>query len=89
MCGAMTAAGADPEAGMTYTKIIGEKEKAVESLQFDFPGVYRPAIILAKNAHRSKTVKVCPGLTRMDHRFNEGPIPESRIVITRRERIKG
>ena len=28
VCGVMTAAGADPEAGMKYAKIIGEKEKA-------------------------------------------------------------
>ena len=38
--------GADPEAGMKYAKIIGEKEKAVESVKFDFLGVYRPAVIL-------------------------------------------
>jgi hypothetical protein len=43
----MTAAGADPEAGMKYAKIIGEKEKAVESFKFDFLGIYRPAVILA------------------------------------------
>ena len=38
VCGVMTAAGADPEAGMKYAKIIGEKEKAVESVKFDFLG---------------------------------------------------
>ena len=42
----MTAAGADPESGMKYAKIIGEKEKAVESVKFDFVGIYRPAVIL-------------------------------------------
>ena len=42
----MTAAGADPESGMKYAKIIGEKEKAVESVKFDFLGIYRPAVIL-------------------------------------------
>src|ERR1700749_2778710 len=46
VCGLMTAAGADPESGMKYTKIIGEKQKAVESLGFEFLGVYRPAVIL-------------------------------------------
>ena len=30
VCGVMIAAGADPESGMKYAKIIGEKEKAVE-----------------------------------------------------------
>jgi uncharacterized protein YbjT (DUF2867 family) len=46
VCGVMTAAGADPEAGMRYAKIIGEKEKAIESAKFDFLGIYRPAVIL-------------------------------------------
>jgi hypothetical protein len=48
----MTATGADPEAGMKYAKIIGEKEKAVESVKsvkFDFLGLYRPAVILGNS----------------------------------------
>src|ERR1700753_4080508 len=45
----MTAAGADPEAWMKYAKIIGEKEKAVESVGFDFLGLYRPAVILGNS----------------------------------------
>jgi len=45
----MTAVGADPESGMKYAKIIGEKEKAVESVKFDFLGVYRPAVILGNS----------------------------------------
>jgi len=49
VCGVMTAAGADPEARMKYAKIIGEKEKAVESVRFDFFGVYRPAVILGNS----------------------------------------
>ena len=49
VCGLMTAVGADPEAGMKYAKIIGEKEKAVESVKFDFLGVYRPAVILGNS----------------------------------------
>ncbi len=36
-------------AGMKYAKIIGEKEKAVESVKFDFLGVYRPAVILGNS----------------------------------------
>lgn len=47
--GVMTAVGADPNSGMKYTKIIGEKEKAVESVQFDFLGIYRPAVILGNS----------------------------------------
>ena len=49
VCGVMTATGADPGSGMKYTKIIGEKEKAVESVKFDFLGVYRPAVILGNS----------------------------------------
>lgn len=46
VCGVMTATGADPRSRMKYAKIIGEKEKAVESVGFDFLGLYRPAMIL-------------------------------------------
>jgi hypothetical protein len=49
VCGVMTAAGANPEAGVTYAKIIGEKEKDVESVRFDFLGLYRPAVILGNS----------------------------------------
>ena len=49
VCGVMTAVGADSAAGMKYAKIIGEKEKAVESIKFEFLGVYRPAVILGNS----------------------------------------
>ena len=49
VCGLMTAAGADPQSRMKYARIIGEKEKAVESLGFDFLGLYRPAVILGNS----------------------------------------
>ena len=49
VCGVMTAVGADPGSGVKYVKIIGEKEKAVESVQFDFLGIYRPAVILGNS----------------------------------------
>ncbi len=49
VCGVMTAAGADPGAGVKYAKIIGEKEMAVESVKFDFLGLYRPAVILGNS----------------------------------------
>ena len=49
VCGVMTAVGADPAARMKYAKIIGEKEKAVEFVKFDFLGVYRPAVILGNS----------------------------------------
>jgi uncharacterized protein YbjT (DUF2867 family) len=49
VCGLMTAAGADPDGGMQYTRIIGEKQKAVESVNFDFLAVFRPAVILGNS----------------------------------------
>jgi len=49
VCGVMTAVGADPESRLRYAKIIGEKEKAIESLRFDFLGLYRPATILGNS----------------------------------------
>ena len=49
VCGVMTAAGANPKSGMKYARIIGEKEEAVESVGFDFLGVYRPAVILGNS----------------------------------------
>ena len=49
VCAVMTAVGADPAAGMKYAKIIGEKENAVESVNFDFLGGYRPAVILGNS----------------------------------------
>ncbi len=49
VCGIMTATGADPGPRMKYAKIIGEKEKAVESVKFDFLGIYRPGVILGNS----------------------------------------
>lgn len=49
VCGVMTAAGADPNSRMKYVRIIGEKEQAVESLGFDFLGLYRPGVILGNS----------------------------------------
>lgn len=46
VCGVMTAAGANPEARTRYARIIGEKEKAAESVGFEFLGLYRPGVIL-------------------------------------------
>ncbi|MFN7983385.1 MAG: NAD(P)H-binding protein [Vicinamibacterales bacterium] len=49
VCGVMTAMGADPKSSMRYARIIGEKEQAVESLGFEFLGLYRPAVILGNS----------------------------------------
>lgn len=42
----MTAVGASPKSRLSYVRVIGEKEQAVESVKFDFLGIYRPAVIL-------------------------------------------
>jgi uncharacterized protein YbjT (DUF2867 family) len=60
VCGVMTAVGADPEAGMKYAKIIGEKERAVETVRFDFLGVFRPAVILGNSNTPSVIEHVMP-----------------------------
>lgn len=49
VCGVMTAVGANPESGIKYVKVIGEKEKAVEGVGFDFLGLYRPSVILGNS----------------------------------------
>jgi uncharacterized protein YbjT (DUF2867 family) len=49
VCGVMTAAGANPNSSTKYARIIGEKEQAVESVKFDFLGLYRPAVILGNS----------------------------------------
>ncbi|MBS1828892.1 MAG: NAD(P)H-binding protein [Acidobacteria bacterium] len=49
VCGVMTSVGGDPEARNKYLRIMGEKQKAVESVQFDFLGIYRPAVILGNS----------------------------------------
>ncbi len=49
VCGVMTALGANPEAAVKYTRIMGEKEKAVAAVRFDFLGLYRPAVILGNS----------------------------------------
>ena len=47
--GVMTAVGADAESRLKYVKIIGEKEKAVEAVKFDFLALYRPAVLLGNS----------------------------------------
>jgi uncharacterized protein YbjT (DUF2867 family) len=45
----MTAAGANPRSPSKYVRTIGEKEQEAERLGFDFPGLYRPAVILGNS----------------------------------------
>jgi uncharacterized protein YbjT (DUF2867 family) len=49
VCGLMTAVGADPKSRIQYARIIGEKEQAVEAVNFDFLGIYRPCVILGNS----------------------------------------
>jgi len=45
----MTAAGADSRSSTKYLRNIGDKEKRSEELEFDFLGLYRPAVILGNS----------------------------------------
>jgi uncharacterized protein YbjT (DUF2867 family) len=49
IAGVMTAVGASPESRMKYVRFIGEKERAAESVGFEFLGLYRPAVILGNS----------------------------------------
>lgn len=49
VAGVMTAVGASPDSRMKYVRIIGEKERAAESVGFEFLGLYRPAVILGNS----------------------------------------
>jgi uncharacterized protein YbjT (DUF2867 family) len=56
----MTAAGANSESRMKYVRIIGEKEKAVESVKFVFLGIYRPGVILGNSNTPGALGRVMP-----------------------------
>lgn len=60
VCALMTAVGANPNSTVKYPKILGEKEKAVESLNFDFLGLYRPSVILGNSNTPSVLDHVMP-----------------------------
>ena len=45
----VTAAGANSQSSSKYLRIIGDKEKKSEELEFDFLGLYRPAVILGNS----------------------------------------
>lgn len=47
--GVMSSVGVDPNSRVRFTRIIGEKEKAVEPVGFDFLGIYRPSVILGNS----------------------------------------
>jgi uncharacterized protein YbjT (DUF2867 family) len=49
VCGVMTAVSADSHSTIKYVRIIGDKEKAVASVRFDFLGLYRPSVILGNS----------------------------------------
>jgi uncharacterized protein YbjT (DUF2867 family) len=45
----MTAVGADSESSTKYLRNIGDKERRSKELEFDFLGLYRPAVILGNS----------------------------------------
>ena len=57
--GVMTAVGADPKAGMKYAKIIGEKEKAVESVNLTSSVCTVPPSFSATPTRRASSATSC------------------------------
>jgi len=56
----MTAAGANPQSSARYLRNIGDKEQKSEALEFDFLGLYRPAVILGNSNTPSALDLVMP-----------------------------
>jgi uncharacterized protein YbjT (DUF2867 family) len=56
----MTAAGANSQSSSKYIRNIGDKEKKAEALQFEFLGLYRPAVILGNSNTPSALGLVMP-----------------------------
>jgi uncharacterized protein YbjT (DUF2867 family) len=56
----MTAAGANSQSSSKYVRNVGEKEKKSEALEFDFLGLFRPAVILSNSNTPSALGVVMP-----------------------------
>ena len=56
----MTSAGADPRSSTKYLRNLGDKEKNSKELEFDFIGLYRPAVILGNSNTPSALGVVMP-----------------------------
>jgi uncharacterized protein YbjT (DUF2867 family) len=56
----MTSVGADPRSSTKYLRNLGDKEKKSKELEFDFLGLYRPAVILGNSNTPSALGVVMP-----------------------------
>jgi uncharacterized protein YbjT (DUF2867 family) len=56
----MTSVGANSQSSNKYVRNMGDKEKKAEALQFDFVGLYRPAVILGNSNTPSALGLVLP-----------------------------
>jgi uncharacterized protein YbjT (DUF2867 family) len=56
----MSAAGADSQSSTKYLRNMGDKEKLSEELEFEFLGLYRPAVILGNSNTPSALGLVMP-----------------------------
>ena len=56
----MTSAGADSRSSNKYVRNMGDKERKAEELNFDFLGLYRPAVILGNSNTPSALGVVMP-----------------------------
>ncbi len=57
---AMTAVGANSQSSTKYLRTFGDKEKSAAQLEFDFLGLYRPAMILGNSNTPSALGVVMP-----------------------------
>jgi len=56
----MTAIGANPQSSAKYLRNLGDKDKKSKELEFDFLGLYRPAVILGNSNTPSALGVVMP-----------------------------
>src|SRR4029077_7257890 len=61
----MTAVGADSQSSIKYVRNFGDKEKKSRELEFDFLGLYRPAMILGNSNTPSALGLIMPLLDRV------------------------
>ncbi|MFN7917645.1 MAG: hypothetical protein U0Q55_20025 [Vicinamibacterales bacterium] len=60
VAGVMTAAGASSSSMVRYARIIGDKEKAVEAVGFEFLALYKPSVILGNSNTPGYLERVMP-----------------------------
>jgi hypothetical protein len=80
----MTAVGANPGSKVKYVRIIGEKERAVQTVGFDFLSIYRPAVILGNSNTPNYLGRLMPWLhwamPTKYHSIHKGEIAQAMVA---------